>query len=272
TLSPAACSTLTFADWVVPDSNGTCFDVTFRTLLAIDTNPSNDTMSTVSCASCPPALRDVGVISIDGPPDTVYADSTVPVMVTVTNYGDSAETFSVSITIDGFSDTSLVSSLAPAGTLQVSFASWIAPSTCDTSYTATVTTLLGVDMNPANDTLSKGIFARCAVGVFEDPISDIPHRFALLQSRPNPFSISTEIRYQLPAEADVSLTIYDTAGRLVRSLAKGAEEAGFKRVLWDGRDDQGKTVNSGVYFYKLQVDTGSKTGDFTKTKKLILLR
>ena len=273
TLTPGICSTLTFVNWVVPDSHGVCFDVQFRTLLAIDTDPTNDTMSILSCAWCPPSFRDVGVISVDDPPDTVYADSTVPVAVTVANFGDSTETsFAVSITIDGYSDVDLVASLAPGETLQIVFDSLTVPSPCETTYTATAINLLGPDQNPANDTLRKDIYAKCPEGIAQEFLSHVPRSFALLQSRPNPFSTSTEILYQLPAEARVSLNIYDTAGRLVRSLVNGVEEPGVRRTLWDGGDEHGRAVKSGVYFYKLQVYAGSRGEEFTQTRKLILLR
>ena len=273
TLTPGICSTLTFANWVAPDSHGFCFDVQFHTLLAVDIDPTNDTMSTQSCAWCPLGFRDVGVISMDDPPDTVYADSTVPVAVTIANFGDSTETsFAITIAIASYSDVDLVASLAPGETLQIVFASMTVPSTCDTTYTATAINLLGTDQNPGNDTLTKAIYVRCPEGVSQEFLSHIPHSFALLQSRPNPFSTSAEILYQLPVEARVSLNIYDTAGRLVRSLVKGVEEPGVRRTLWDGADEHGTGAKSGVYFYKLEVHAGSRGGEFTQTRKLILLR
>jgi hypothetical protein len=77
-------------------------------------------------------------------------------------------------------------------------------------------------------------------------------RFALLQNRPNPFSSGTSIEYVLPKEMKVTLGIYDISGRLVRTLLRGAESAGARRVVWDGRDEKGRSVAAGVYFYKLE--------------------
>jgi hypothetical protein len=77
-------------------------------------------------------------------------------------------------------------------------------------------------------------------------------RFALLQNRPNPFSAGTSIEYVLPKEMKVTLGIYDISGRLVRTLLQGAEPAGARRVTWDGRDEKGRSVASGIYFYKLE--------------------
>lgn len=94
----------------------------------------------------------------------------------------------------------------------------------------------------------------------------------LAQNYPNPFSSLTAISYSIPGSADgsqrsaVSLKIYDISGRLVCTLVNELQEAGRYEVSWDGRDDSGKLVPSGVYFCKL------KAGKFTAIKKLILLR
>jgi len=215
----------------------------------------------------------VGVISIDSPPDTVYADSAVAVAATVVNFGDSTEaSFFVSATIDGYSDATMVASIAPGETLQVTFDPWMVPSPCDTTYTATIITLLGVDQNPANDTLTTETYARCPEGISQEPMSSIPRSLALLHSRPNPFSTSTEIRYQLPVETHVTINVYDPCGRLVRNLLDKVEAPGFKQVVWNGQADDGKALNSGIYFCKLHVRKASTIGQFTQTRKLILLR
>jgi hypothetical protein len=81
----------------------------------------------------------------------------------------------------------------------------------------------------------------------------VPARFALYRSTPNPLSSCTEIAYDVPAEGgEISLAIYDASGRLVRTLADGLQTAGSKRVLWDGRDDGGRAVGSGVYYCRLE--------------------
>jgi hypothetical protein len=272
-LGPAACSTLTFANWDVPDSHGVCFDVTFRTLLAIDVDPANDTLSTVSCADCPPAAHDIGLISIDNPPDTVYADSTVPVAASIVNYGDSTESsFFVSMEIGVYSDAKMVATVAPGETVQVAFDDWVVPPDCDTTYTAVSVALLGADENPLNDTLFKDVFAMCEPGVSEGWTHGGVGKLALYDSRPNPFVTSTEILYQLPSEGYVSLRVYDHAGRLIRSLADGTEQAGAGRVLWDGRDGRGELAKSGIYFARLDVREPDTSTAFSETRKLILLR
>jgi parallel beta-helix repeat protein len=89
---------------------------------------------------------------------------------------------------------------------------------------------------------------------------------ALYQNQPNPFLKQTSIRYQLANTEHVSLKIYDIAGRLVSTLINKDKKAGSYILNWEGRDKNGKSVSSGVYFYRL------KSGDFIATKKLIILR
>ncbi|MCK4595848.1 T9SS type A sorting domain-containing protein, partial [candidate division WOR-3 bacterium] len=94
----------------------------------------------------------------------------------------------------------------------------------------------------------------------------------LLQSYPNPFSAKTVIRYSLPVTCgdytkyDIQLAIYDISGRLVKSLVEGEKRTGYYTAEWDGRDDRGKKVTSGIYFYRLEA------GDYKAARKLIILR
>ena len=76
--------------------------------------------------------------------------------------------------------------------------------------------------------------------------------FSLEQNYPNPFNPDTEIRYQVVTPGPVSLTVYNSLGQVVRRLAEGHGEAGRYVVRWNGRDDAGRSVSSGVYYYHLQ--------------------
>ena len=101
----------------------------------------------------------------------------------------------------------------------------------------------------------------------EEEGSDITiDRFALNQNYPNPFNLSTEIAFQVPIESKVKLKIYNTQGRLVRSLIDGIRDRGLYTMCWDGKDQSGNEVASGIYFYKLTA------GDFTSVKKMVLLK
>jgi hypothetical protein len=88
----------------------------------------------------------------------------------------------------------------------------------------------------------------------------------LLPNHPNPFNPSTTIRYELAAASDVRVLVYDAAGRQVRRLVDTREGAGSHSVTFDGRDDAGRPMASGVYFYRLE------TGTTTQTRKMVLLK
>ena len=88
----------------------------------------------------------------------------------------------------------------------------------------------------------------------------------LRQNRPNPFRSRTSIQLELPSAAHVTLQIYDAGGRLVRHLPNKQLARDSHTIDWDGRDDRGGVVASGVYFYQLGVD------DRTETRRLIMVR
>jgi len=94
----------------------------------------------------------------------------------------------------------------------------------------------------------------------------LPTSFTLHQNFPNPFNPVTTIRYDLPKNNLVILTIYDMLGRVVVQLVNTTQEAGFKLVQWDGSDSMGRSVSAGVYLYHIQA------GEFVQTKKMVLLK
>jgi glucuronoarabinoxylan endo-1,4-beta-xylanase len=88
--------------------------------------------------------------------------------------------------------------------------------------------------------------------------NSLPTKFELEQNYPNPFSLSTAIPYQIKKEADIQVTVYDILGRVVRKFNIGQQSAGLHNVLWDGRNNFGQTVASGIYFYKLSTEGESQ--------------
>ena len=95
----------------------------------------------------------------------------------------------------------------------------------------------------------------------------MPRQYALFANFPNPFNPSTSIEYALPEAAEVELAIYDILGQTVQTLvANELQGAGYYRLTWDGRDRAGRSVSSGMYFYRLA------TPGFTQTRKMILLK
>ena len=102
-------------------------------------------------------------------------------------------------------------------------------------------------------------------------LSSLPAKTALLANYPNPFNPETWIPYHLARAADVTLTIYDPQGMMVRQFDLGYQQAGYYRdrtsaAYWDGRNDVGESVASGVYFYQLQADS------FYAMRKMVILK
>jgi hypothetical protein len=94
----------------------------------------------------------------------------------------------------------------------------------------------------------------------------LPKSFELYPNYPNPFNPTTTIRCDLPKSANVVLNVYSIPGQEVRTLVNKRQSAGEKSVVWDGRDDFGKKVSSGVYIYRI------RAGDYVKSRKMVLLR
>ena len=103
-------------------------------------------------------------------------------------------------------------------------------------------------------------------GVLE--LQSTPREFALHQNFPNPFNPDTTIKYDLAESADVTLQIYNVLGQVVRTLvASEAQNAGRYQIRWNGMDDRGVSVSSGVYFYRISAE-----GKFQQVQKLMLLK
>jgi hypothetical protein len=100
----------------------------------------------------------------------------------------------------------------------------------------------------------------------QDP-ADLPSEILLHRSSPNPFSLSTVLQYSLPEETRVDLRIYDITGNVVRILEDGAfKGAGYHEAIWDGTNDGGQKVRSGVYFYCFEAQSKRVT------QRVILMR
>jgi len=100
----------------------------------------------------------------------------------------------------------------------------------------------------------------------------LPQHYALHSNYPNPFNPTTAIRYDLPEVSYVSLVIYDILGREIRTLLDKREEAGFKSVVWDGKDKGGNIVSAGIYIYVLRAWSQESEKTYHKTEKMVLLR
>ena len=94
----------------------------------------------------------------------------------------------------------------------------------------------------------------------------IPLKYLLHQNYPNPFNPVTTLRYDLPEDALVNITIYDMMGRQISTLVSSLQSTGYKSIQWNGTNDAGQPVSAGVYLYKIQA------GDYSQTKKMVLLK
>jgi hypothetical protein len=94
----------------------------------------------------------------------------------------------------------------------------------------------------------------------------LPEVFALHQNYPNPFNPVTTLRYDLPENGHVNITIYDMLGRQVKTLINQTQDAGYKSVIWAGTDTNSKPVSAGIYLYQIQA------GEYLQTKKMVLLK
>ncbi|MEJ2050552.1 MAG: FlgD immunoglobulin-like domain containing protein, partial [Calditrichota bacterium] len=120
----------------------------------------------------------------------------------------------------------------------------------------------------ANADAAQNLWNNFAVAI--EPVTDnIPDKFNLEQNYPNPFNPSTNIPFTLAKSAEVSLKIFNIIGQEVRTLVNGQRQAGQYTMQWDGKDDFGRSVASGIYFYKLSVSGGE---NLTRTRKMILMK
>ncbi|MCH8012349.1 MAG: T9SS type A sorting domain-containing protein [Candidatus Marinimicrobia bacterium] len=103
------------------------------------------------------------------------------------------------------------------------------------------------------------------LGVIEDD-KQIPEVYSLSQNYPNPFNPYSTISFGLPEQAYIRLTIYDILGRKVRTLMDKRLEPGYHEIVWNGKDNHGNNVSSGMYLYAIQA------GHFISVRKMVLLR
>ena len=96
--------------------------------------------------------------------------------------------------------------------------------------------------------------------------SDSPSGYNLYPNYPNPFNPITTIRYEVPEQSQVTLTVFDVLGQEVMILQDGVKTSGIYEVQWNGLDQSGKQVNSGVYFCHLMAV------DYSKTRRMVYLR
>jgi len=126
-----------------------------------------------------------------------------------------------------------------------------------------------------NSLAAKVKYNELGTSVNEDEISNLPQNFQLKQNYPNPFNPSTTIPFHISCKLQdasrkspihTTLSIYNILGQKVRTLVDEEKLPGEYKVIWDGKDNSGKEVSSGIYFYQL------KTGDYKETKRMLLVK
>ncbi len=95
---------------------------------------------------------------------------------------------------------------------------------------------------------------------------ELPKVYSLSQNYPNPFNPTTMIKYTLPKASFVEIVIYDVLGQEVKTLVNEVQEAGYKNVEWNGMDNGGNVISSGIYFYRMKAD------NFIEVKKLMVIK
>lgn len=124
----------------------------------------------------------------------------------------------------------------------------------------------------AEDSGGKIVFDHVVVDVgvsyvsTENEIYSNQIRFKMEQNHPNPFNPSTTVSYTLPEESEVTISIYNLLGKQVAQLFSSVQYSGTHSIQWNGTDQQGNLVPAGIYFYQL------RAGDFTQTKKMVLMK
>jgi len=225
--------------------------------------------ATASIDSTSAAYVDAAVVSIDAPTDTVIPGVPVDPMATVANYGTANATFWTFCMIDSlgteiYIDSLEVVDLMPDSMEQLTFAAWT-PGPAGTTYDIEVCTYLAGDMDPGNDCLTAQT-SSTGVSGGDDDLLLTPKTYFLGQNKPNPFQMTTSISYALPHGSRVTLGVYNIVGQLVRTVVDEWQPANVYSVAWDGRDEHGREVASGVYIYRLE------TEDFTATRKMVTLK
>jgi hypothetical protein len=142
---------------------------------------------------------------------------------------------------------------APGGATEISFRSQFA-------------NVLDDQLQQVPVNINSFTFTISVTGVTDLSSPVLPSEYSLCQNYPNPFNPETDIRYGLPEAGHVRLDVYNILGQRIVTLVNEKQEAGYKSVTWNGRDERGTHLSSGIYFYALRV------GHFSETRKMILTK
>jgi len=216
------------------------------------------------------ASNDFEAVLVSGPADVSAAEGeTVNLDFIVTNQGNHSDAFDLSyISVSGW-DVSLPGGAATdplnAGesatiTARVEVPTPISSYTTDDVYLFATSQANNVVMG-----VDKGFLAASPNAILEDE-GIVPERYFLAQNYPNPFNPSTQIAFGLQVGGHTTVTVYNLLGQQVSQLLDEYRAAGSHVVAWDGMDNNGQPVPSGIYFYRIRSE------DFTQTRKMVLMK
>jgi hypothetical protein len=244
-----------FPDWTVTEIGGP-FAVVCSTSLATDMDYANDEQTDSVLVTQP--VRDVAVLQILAPVDTVDTAAVVAPASLVRNLGEVQETFAVRFLIGSFYSAETVMTLSASATDTVRFRDWTAAEVG--THAVKCSTMLAGDQNAGNDYAQDSV---TVLGSGIDASTKVPVRFALAGGLPSPFGRSTIIRFAIPRPTHVALNIYSAGGALVKVLYNSSSVPARYSVAWEGRDWRGRSVAPGVYYCRM------RAAEFLATRKLV---
>jgi hypothetical protein len=149
----------------------------------------------------------------------------------------------------------------PGTTANTAFSALTSPNS--NNYEGAQTYVAVNNISASGPTMTADFQVSLVLDVEDDDDEVLPESFRLDQNYPNPFNPVTNIRLSLPRDGQVVINIYDIMGRKVKSLFDEYQSAGEITVTWDGRDQRGQEVSSGIYFYDVISDQGRDSGKMT---------
>lgn len=238
---------VTFPQWTALQRGANPFSCS--TELAGDLRPEDDKLT----GSTNVAVYDIAVTAIVAPPESVDSGVSITPRVVVTNPGTMYLRPKLIFSIGSFYRDSISKSLLPDQVDTVSLPSaWIASPVG--THAMKCTAVVVRDLNPTNNVLYSTVRVVSPTGLAEQP----PGRLRELScGGSNPMTGALVIRYTIERGVTVDLSLYSASGALVRRLFSGPLAAGTNEWRWDGRDDNGKEVEAGIYYCRLRSSDGN---------------
>lgn len=233
-------------------------------VLKLRTWPQGDPADIDSCIVTLSVRRALALAACPGD-TTIMSDAVLPLTFTISNPGNLADSLrwslsdlgpgpDVALTGGTQSGAALLGPGGPVSLVLPGISVTSAPG-APNDQTTTLRLIVAADGDPAGaDTCTVLVTVSNASGT--TPISGGPLQFVLLPNHPNPFSASTQVRFQVARPEPVSVRLFALDGQLVRTLIDGPVPAGRHELTWDGVDAQGRAVPAGIYFYRVITASG----------------